>query len=63
MYCLYFICKRKFYACTHVKITQHWKSTLTVATNDYDGDTVNHNYDKISALIGQFNGTVRVVPK
>ena len=28
MHCLYFICERKFYARTHVKITRHWKSTL-----------------------------------
>ena len=28
MHCLYFIRERKFYARTHVKITQHWKSTL-----------------------------------
>ena len=28
-YCLNFICQRKFYARTHVKITRHWKSTLT----------------------------------
>ena len=25
--CLSFICERKFYARTHVKITRHWKST------------------------------------
>ena len=30
MHCLYFICKRNFYSCTHVKITRHWKSTLRV---------------------------------
>ena len=29
MHCLYFICERKFYACTYVKITRHWKSTLS----------------------------------
>ena len=29
IYCLYFICGRKFYARTHVKITQQWKSSLT----------------------------------
>ena len=23
-HCLYFICKHKFYACTHVKITRQW---------------------------------------
>ena len=28
MHCLHFICERKFYACTHVKITRHWNSTL-----------------------------------
>ena len=28
-YCLNFICQLKFYARTHVKITRHWKSTLT----------------------------------
>ena len=28
MHCLYFICERKFYARTHVKITRHWKSTV-----------------------------------
>ena len=28
MHCLHFICERKFYALTHVKITRHWKSTL-----------------------------------
>ena len=28
IHCLYFICERKFYACTHVKITRQWKSTL-----------------------------------
>ena len=37
MYCLYFICERKFYARTHVKITRHWKSSLTRST--YDGST------------------------
>ena len=26
MHCLYFICERKFYARTHVKITRYWKS-------------------------------------
>ena len=26
MHCLCFICERKFYTRTHVKITQHWKS-------------------------------------
>ena len=31
MHCLYFICERKFYATTHVKITRHWKSTLIEA--------------------------------
>ena len=30
MDCLYFICERKFYARTHLKITQHWKSTLSL---------------------------------
>ena len=30
MHCLYFICERKFYARTHVKITRHWKSTLSL---------------------------------
>ena len=30
MLCLYFICERKFYAFTHVKITRHWKTTLTL---------------------------------
>ena len=29
MYCLYFICALKYYVITHVKITRHWKSTLT----------------------------------
>ena len=29
MHCLYFICERKFYARTHVKIMRHWKSTLS----------------------------------
>ena len=29
VHCLYFICKRKFYALTHVQIAQEWKSTLT----------------------------------
>ena len=33
MHCLYFICERKFYAPTHVKITQHWKSTFRVTEN------------------------------
>ena len=28
MQCICFICKRKFYARTHVNITRHWKSTL-----------------------------------
>ena len=28
IHCLYFICERKFYARTHVKITRQWKSTL-----------------------------------
>ena len=28
MYCLYFICERKFYARTHLKITRHWKALL-----------------------------------
>ena len=32
MNCLYFICERKFYARTHVKITPHWKSTLIEAS-------------------------------
>ena len=31
MHCLYFICERKFCARTHVKITQRWKSTLSLA--------------------------------
>ena len=31
MHCLYFICERKFCAGTHVKITRHWKSTLSLA--------------------------------
>ena len=30
LHCLYFICERKFYARSHVKITRHWKSTLSV---------------------------------
>ena len=30
--CLYFICERKFYARTHVRITQQWKSTLRYKT-------------------------------
>ena len=30
--CLYFICERKFYARTHVKIMRQWKSTLTKQT-------------------------------
>ena len=30
MHCVYFISDRKFYALTHVKITRHWKSTLTL---------------------------------
>ena len=29
MHCVYFICKRKFYASTHVKITPQGKSTLS----------------------------------
>ena len=32
MHGLYFICERKFYATTHVKITQPWKSTLCLET-------------------------------
>ena len=32
MQCLYFICQRKFYPRTHVKITRQWKSTLRLAT-------------------------------
>ena len=32
MQCLYFICERKFYPHTHVKITRQWKSTLRLAT-------------------------------
>ena len=28
--CLYFICERKFYTLTHVKITRQWKYTLRV---------------------------------
>jgi len=31
MHCHYFICERKFYARTHVKITRHWKSTLLLS--------------------------------
>ena len=31
IHCLYSICERKSYARTHVKITRHWKSTLTRA--------------------------------
>ena len=30
LHCLYFICEQKFYARSHVKITRHWKSTLSV---------------------------------
>ena len=30
--CFYFICERKFYPRTHVKITRQWKSTLRLAT-------------------------------
>ena len=30
--CLYFICERKFYTLTHVKITRQWKFTLRVKT-------------------------------
>ena len=33
MHCLYFICERKFCAGTHVKITRHWKSTLSLAAD------------------------------
>ena len=32
MQCLYFICERKFYPHTHVKITRQWKSNLRLAT-------------------------------
>ena len=28
MHCLYFICERKLYARTHVKITRKWESTV-----------------------------------
>ena len=31
MYCLYFLCERKFYARTHVKITRKRKTSLRVA--------------------------------
>ena len=30
MHCLYSTCESKFYARTHVKITRHWKSTLSL---------------------------------
>ena len=29
IHCFYFICERKFYARTHVRIKRLWKSTLT----------------------------------
>ena len=56
MHCLYFICKRKFYLRTHVKITRPWKSTLRelISNNDKNNKTAiglewqNNNF--ISAL-------------
>ena len=41
MYCLYFICKLKFYARTHIKITRHWKSTLTYLVSGHLGEGIN----------------------
>ena len=34
IHCLYFICERKFYARTLVKITRQWKSTLIYRDRD-----------------------------
>ena len=36
MYCLYFICERKFSSRTHVKITRPWKSTFKSLKNGSD---------------------------
>ena len=41
MHCLYFICKLKFCARTHVKITRHWKSTLTYLVSGHLGEGIN----------------------
>ena len=41
MHCLYSICKLKFYARTHIKITRHWKSTLTYLVSGHLGEGIN----------------------
>ena len=52
MHCLYFICERKFYGRTHIKITRHWKSTLRVSDR---GENINDSYifDLLSHVIAK----------
>ena len=41
MHCLYFTCKIRFYAYTQIKITRHWKSTLTYLVSGHLGEGIN----------------------
>ena len=38
---IYFTCEIRFYARTHIKITRHWKSTLTYLVSGHLGEGIN----------------------
>ena len=55
MHHLYFICRRKFYARTHVNITRHWKSTLRACFHGGGGPQVG------SSEVTRLGGVTRLV--
>ena len=50
-----FICKRKFYACMHVKITCHWKSTLNLEVGMGKGGTQHSATSQICSQVKIFH--------
>lgn len=63
MHCLCFINTHKIYVCTHVKESQHWKSTLTVMWSDVILFTfVETNTPRVSSLAVCHHGAPLLPP-
>ena len=63
MHCLCFINTQKIFVCTHVKESQHWKSTLTVMWSDVIIFTfVETNTPRVSSLAVCHHGAPLLPP-
>ena len=57
IHCLYFICERKFYPRTHIKITRQWKSSLNHSTET----AFIRVHNDIAMAIDQHNSVILVL--